>query len=147
MSSVEEGHYARKQLGSRSSIIRWSHAARFRQGVKLAKSRPTEKLLDYGCGDGTFLSLMADKFRVCVGADIEQEQVDDCRRRFAEVPNVTFCLVHDLNGAGHTRAYGVVTCMETLEHCTDSTVDRVLADLDRLCTRDGTVVISVPIET
>ncbi len=62
MRSVEEGHYARKQLGSRSSIIRWSHAARFQQGVRLAESRPTEKLLDYGCGDGTFLSLMSDKF-------------------------------------------------------------------------------------
>jgi Methyltransferase domain len=82
-----------------------------------------------------------------VGADIEPEQVDDCRRRFATVPNVTFCLVQELNGTEHTRSYGVVTCMETLEHCTDSTVDSVLADLDRLCTRDGTVVISVPIET
>jgi ubiquinone/menaquinone biosynthesis C-methylase UbiE len=147
MRSVEEGHYARKQLGSRSSIIRWSHAARFQQGVRLAESRPTEKLLDYGCGDGTFLSLMSDKFRACVGADIEPEQVDDCRRRFATVPNVTFCLVEELNRTEHTRSYGVVTCMETLEHCTDSTVDSVLADLDRLCTRDGTVVISVPIET
>ena len=82
-----------------------------------------------------------------MGADIEPEQVDDCRRRFATVPNVTFCLVQELNGAEHTRSDGVVTCMETLEHCTDSTVDSVLADLDRLCTRDGTAVISVPIET
>jgi SAM-dependent methyltransferase len=147
MRSVEEGHHARKQLGSRSSIIRWSHAVRFQQGVRLAESRSTEKLLDHGCGDGTFLSLMSDKFNACVGADIEPEQVDDCRRRFATVPNVTFCLVQELNGAEHARSYGVVTCMETLEHCTDSTVDSVLADLDRLCTRDGTVVISVPIET
>src|SRR4029453_10189602 len=147
MRSVEEGHHARKQLGSRSSIIRWSPAVRFQQGVRLAESRSTEKLLDYGCGDGTFLSLMSDKFNACVGADIEPEQVDDCRRRFATVPNVTFCLVQELNGAEHARSYGVVTCMETLEHCTDSTVDSVLADLDRLCTRDGTVVISVPIET
>jgi hypothetical protein len=36
MSSVEERHFARKQRGSRTSIIRWSHAARFRQRVKLA---------------------------------------------------------------------------------------------------------------
>src|SRR5262245_44016650 len=141
MSVVEEGHYARKQLGSRSPIIRWSHTARFQQGVRLANGRPTEKLLDWGCGDGAFLSLTADKYRACVGADIEREQVDDCRRRFAVVPNVTFCLVQELNGAEHTRSYGVVTCMETLEHCTDSTVDTVLADLDRLCARDGTVVI------
>jgi hypothetical protein len=38
---------------------------------------------------------------------------------------VTFCLVQELNGAEHARSYGVVTCMETLEHCTDSTVDSV----------------------
>jgi hypothetical protein len=68
-----------------------------------------------------FLSLMSDKFSACVGADIEPEQVDDCRRRFATVPNVTFCLVQELNGTEHTRPFGVVTCMEMLEHCTDST--------------------------
>ena len=104
MRSVEEGHYARKQLGSRSSIFAGAMPPDFSKGSCLSESRPTEKLLDYGCGDGTFLSLMSDKFKACVGADIEPEQVDDCRRRFATVPNVTFCLVQELNGAEHTRS-------------------------------------------
>jgi hypothetical protein len=37
--------------------------------------------------------------------------------------------------------------METLEHCTEPVVDRVLAELARLCTPTGRVLISVPIET
>ena len=82
-----------------------------------------------------------------MGADISSDQVDDCETRFAQVPNVTFCHVRELAGDRHSRAYGVVTCMETLEHCLERTVEVVLADLNRLCAPDGIVVISVPIET
>ena len=145
--SIVQGHYARKQLASRSAIIRWTHGARFRKAVKLAGGTASDKLLDYGCGDGTFIGFVAGTFGACVGADIAPEQIDDCRARFQGIPNVSFCLVRDLALAEHARAYGVVTCMETLEHCTEESVQSVLADLNRLCASPGTVVISVPIET
>ncbi|HEY6361485.1 MAG TPA: class I SAM-dependent methyltransferase, partial [Vicinamibacterales bacterium] len=109
--------------------------------------QPEGKLLDYGCGDGTFIGLVAGRFKGCVGADIAPDQLDDCRRRFASLPNVRFRLVQELAATEHMSDYAVVTCMETLEHCTDQTVERVLADLSRLCRADGRVVISVPVET
>jgi cyclopropane fatty-acyl-phospholipid synthase-like methyltransferase len=70
-------------LDSRLAVIRWSHAARFRQAVKLAEGRRGEKLLDYGCGDGIFIGLVAGTFTACVGADISVDQVEDCESRFA----------------------------------------------------------------
>jgi SAM-dependent methyltransferase len=147
MRAVAEGHYARKQLGCRSAIIRWSHSARFRLAAKLAGVHPADKLLDYGCGDGTFIGMVADNFATCVGADTAADQLEDCRDRFEDVRNVRFCLVTDLASAEHVGAYAVVTCMETLEHCLEPVVERVLADLQRLCAPDGLIVISVPIET
>src|SRR5437667_453676 len=54
---IAEGHYARKQLRCKSRIIAWSHEARFRMAVSLAVSHARGKLLDYGCGDGTFLTM------------------------------------------------------------------------------------------
>ena len=146
MEHVEQGHYAQKQLGCRSSVIRWSHTARFRLAMLLAGGRPNGHLLDYGCGDGTFMGFVSDRFAVCVGADVDQAQIDDCRSRFAPLPNLRFCLVRDLDESRHTHAYDVVTCMETLEHCLEPVVDRVLGDLQRLCAPDGVIVISVPIE-
>jgi SAM-dependent methyltransferase len=146
MEQVEQGHYAQKQLGCRSSIIRWSHTARFRLAMLLAGDHQAGRLLDYGCGDGTFMGLVADRFAVCIGADVDEVQIDDCQSRFAPLPNLHFCLVRDLSDARHARAYDVVTCMETLEHCLEPIVDRVLDDLQRLCAPDGRIVISVPIE-
>jgi len=112
----------------------------------LAGTGPEQKLLDYGCGDGTFLGLVSDQFRECWGADIALDQIEDCRSRFREIPNVNFCGVSDLRGEEHTHAYAVVTCMETLEHCTEPVIDIVLEDLIRLCSPSGKVIISVPVE-
>lgn len=147
MSPVAPGHYSLKQLGSQCGIVRWTHGARFRTAVALAGRHPREKLLDYGSGDGTFLAMVSDGFAACVGADIVAQQVDDCRERFRDIHNVSFCLVSELDTPEHTHAYDLVTCMETLEHCPEPAVEIVLADLDRLCSRDGTILISVPIET
>lgn len=147
MHAVAHGHYAKKQLDCRSRIIRWSHAARFRLAVKLVGTDAGGRLLDYGCGDGTFLGFVADRFAACVGTDTDADQLGDCRVRFAAFPNVHFCLVDKLAASEHAHAYAVVTCMETLEHCLDPVVETVLADLGRLCAPGGTIVISVPIET
>ena len=147
VTKISDGHYAKKQLRCPSSIVSFSHHARFRKAIALAGVDPDGALLDYGSGDGTFLGLVADRFATCLGADIALDQVEDCRHRFAAVPNVRFCQTSDLAGPEHTAAYHVVTCMEVLEHCTPRAVDGVLSDLSRLVAPKGRILISVPIET
>jgi hypothetical protein len=44
-------------------------------------------------------------------------------------------------------AFDVVTCMETLEHCTSPAVEEILVNLKQLVSPEGRVIISVPIET
>src|SRR6202035_1643237 len=120
MDSVAEGHYFRITIGSTSRVVAWSHRSRFEKALSLS-GQNNKKLLDYGCGDGTFLAL-------------------------ASYGNVSFFVVGDLAGTEHNRTYDVVTCMETLEHCTEPVVEKVLADVARLCAADGRVIISVPVE-
>src|SRR5262249_46906646 len=86
-------------------------------------------VLALGCGDGTFLASTARLVDDAVGADIAKDTLTDCAVRLAEIPNVRFCHVNELFGPQHVGAYDVVTCMETLEHCTEPVVARVLADL------------------
>ena len=81
------------------------------------------------------------------GADIAVDQVEDCRKRFAALANLHFCTIAELADGAHARRYDLVTCMETLEHCTAAVVETVLRDLARLVAPGGRVVISVPIET
>jgi glycosyltransferase involved in cell wall biosynthesis/SAM-dependent methyltransferase len=144
--ALEEGHYYRKQLGCDSSVIAWSHRSRFEVGLGLIGTAP-RKLLDYGCGDGTFLAMAADRIGTGCGADIDAAQTDEARRRLASYTNLQFCTIPDLSAPVHSSAYDVVTCMETLEHCLEDVVQIVLRDLARLVAPDGRVIISVPIET
>jgi len=144
--AAAEGHYYRKQLGCGSGIIAWSHGARFRMALRLLGPSPG-RVLDYGCGDGTFLAMAADRIREGCGADIAADQIADCATRLASYPNLRFCTVSELAAGPGAGGYDVVTCMETLEHCTSAMAETVLGDLARLVSPQGRVIISVPIET
>ena len=82
------GAYARKQLYCKDRIVAWSHDSRFRTGRRLAEAFAGARLLDYGCGDGTFLALVHDLFPEAVGADLDPKQTADCARRFASLCGV-----------------------------------------------------------
>ena len=73
-STIQEGHYAKKQLRNPLGLIRWSHRARFAKALKLAADLKGRRVLDFGCGDATFLALLADSPNAPaagVGAEIE----------------------------------------------------------------------------
>ncbi|MGH9331373.1 MAG: class I SAM-dependent methyltransferase [Vicinamibacterales bacterium] len=138
------GTYARKQIYSRSALIRWSHASRFGLGRALIAPHAGGRLLDYGCGDGTFLALVHDLFPGARGADTDAAQTADCARRLRELP-LAFTTTAAL-GPSHTATYDVVTCMEVLEHCLDAERRHVIGELERLVRPGGLVVVSAPIE-
>jgi SAM-dependent methyltransferase len=145
---VREGHYAAKQIFCRAGLIAWSHRRRFEVGLRLARRFAGRRILDYGCGDATFLALLhatPDRPMALVGAELDDAQVEDCRRRFAGRAGLAFVNIGDLDGSNHVRAYDAVVCMEVLEHVVN--LDDVLARLWRLLTADGTALISVPVET
>lgn len=144
--NVQAGHYAQKQIFSRSALIAWSHRSRFRLAREIVRPYAGRRLLDYGCGDGTFLAQVVDLFPRAVGADIDPRQNQDCRERFAEFREITFRLIDDLEYPEHSGAYDVVTCMEVLEHCVPDRTERVINDLRRLVAPGGIALISVPIE-
>jgi len=64
----------------------------------------------------------------------------------ADLGGLVFVRTADLHGPLHERAYGIVTCMEVLEHCVDAERVRVLDHLRGLIAPGGRLVISVPIE-
>jgi SAM-dependent methyltransferase len=104
------------------------------------------RLLDYGCGDGTFVAMVHDGFADTRGVDVEPEQIAGCRERLGDLPGVSFAMTRDL-GPSERGAWTVVTCMEVLEHCLETERTRILDDVSRLCAPGGLIVISVPIET
>jgi SAM-dependent methyltransferase len=143
---IRGGAYARKQLFSGSSVVAWSHTRRFELALDLAKSAEGKRLLDYGCGDGSFLALLLQsgvRPSEMVGAELALDLVVDCRQRLGST-GITFLGLADLD----TRApesFDVIFCMEVLEHV--PAVDEVLERMARLLVPGGRLVISVPVET
>jgi SAM-dependent methyltransferase len=80
-----------------------------------------------------------------MGVDLAADQIADCRTRLAPLANLTFRTTSELGPPDQGR-FDVVTCMETLEHCTDDGVNVALDQCRRLCTADGVFIVSVPIE-
>ncbi len=140
------GDYARKQIYCPSRVVAWSHGSRFRLAARLSAPAAGGRLLDYGCGDGTFLALTHGTFADAVGADLDAAQLAECRRRFTGMAGVRFVENAALEAPGHAGAYDAVTCMEVLEHCVDAERRRVLDNLRRLAVPGGRVIISAPIE-
>jgi 2-polyprenyl-3-methyl-5-hydroxy-6-metoxy-1,4-benzoquinol methylase len=144
---LNSGHYARKQLFSRSRIVAWSHTRRFQTALELVAPFAGARLLDYGCGDGTFLTLARGRFTDPVGADIEAWQVSDCERRLFRLTGASFATTASLRRSEWSGRFGVAVCMEVLEHCPDVERREVLDDLARLVAPDGAVIVSVPLES
>jgi SAM-dependent methyltransferase len=147
-SAVERGHYAQNQLFSRAKLVRWSHRRRFDLAVELAREFAGKRVLDYGCGDGTFLALtmMSDRPPASgVGAELSRETVNDCLVRYRREGRLQFALVSELDRPEHLGKYDAVFCMEVLEHVVDW--EPLLSRFTRLMAPAGQLVISVPVET
>jgi 2-polyprenyl-3-methyl-5-hydroxy-6-metoxy-1,4-benzoquinol methylase len=140
-----EGNYARHQIASPSRVVAWSHRSRFLFGAAIVRELGARRVLDYGCGDGTFLRFVSPLVDECAGFDLEPEQLATARNVCADLGNASFFTASEL--AAHERRYDAVFCTEVLEHCLPAAVDKVLGDLSRLVRPGGAVVISVPIET
>jgi 2-polyprenyl-3-methyl-5-hydroxy-6-metoxy-1,4-benzoquinol methylase len=142
---VEQGHFYKDQIANKLRVIAWSHRSRFATALQLI-GQTRGNLLDYGCGDGTFLAMAADVVARGHGVDVNVNQVADCRSRLADLRNLTFSVPEDLCDGKFDGAFDLITCMETLEHVPEPVVDAVLADITRLCAPGGRVIISVPVE-
>jgi len=146
--ALRNGHYARKQIFCKDRLIAWSHQRRFAAGLRLMAPFAGQRVLDYGCGDGTFLALLcASPHRPAsaVGAEIDETQVSDCRSRLASLSGVGFELIAALDQPRHAAAYDAVVCMEVLEHVVE--LEAVIDRLWRVLDDRGALLVSVPVET
>jgi len=145
---IAAGHYARKQLLCASRLIAWSHRRRLETGLRLARRIGPKRVLDLGCGDGTFLALLTKGTGAparAVGAEVAANLVADCRRRLERPPHLTFVHTNELDRPEHRATYDLVLCMEVLEHVVElsDTIDQLV----QLMAPGGALLVSVPVET
>jgi 2-polyprenyl-3-methyl-5-hydroxy-6-metoxy-1,4-benzoquinol methylase len=102
--------------------------------------KPSDKVLDLGCGGGQFTQAISEAGYETSGADISERSLDLARKRF---PGGHFFL---LNPEGTIPSpdeiYAAVWCSEVIEHILD--VNSFLLEIRRVLKPGGVLILTTP---
>lgn len=117
----------------------YEHFHRYLWAARLVGSR---RVLDLGSGEGFGAAILAETAEHVVGIDIDALTVEHSRLNYAG-PNLEFELGTALDlSAYEPGSFGAVVAFEMIEHVRDH--EQVLAEVTRLLSDDGILVISTP---
>jgi len=107
------------------------------------KTRPFNKLLDVGCGDGKFLfeakKIFPDK--VLEGTDYSEQALSFAK---AFNPELTFYLGDITNNKFLDKKYDVVSLIEVIEHIPPKSLPDFIIGIHKRLENNGILIITVP---
>lgn len=114
---------------------------RFDKVLKIASRLKCERLLDIGCGDGTFTILLKEslKAKEVAGIEISQEAIAAAKEKgitayHLDIDKSPFPFANDY--------FDVVYCGEIIEHVFDT--DHLLNEVHRILKPDGIAILTTP---
>ena len=129
--------YNKQTLDTPNPIARFAHKVRYKFSLvkTLEYLGNNGILLDFGCGDGSFLNkiAMVRSDAVLYGFDPEADQNSGLYKR-----------IDSLNSLGN-QSVDMVCCFETLEHLYAHEREHFYADVRRILAKNGKVIVSIPI--
>ena len=135
--------YEDKTVNSKNLLARFAHRTRFKISLSYIRLHSKAKILDFGCGDGYFLSNLishSDSLKL-IGFEPYMDTSKSCTdidifRNWDEI--ISYC---DTNGL-----FDTITCFEVLEHFSREGQIQVIDKIRKVLKADGEFIISVPIE-
>ncbi|KAA0098128.1 methyltransferase domain-containing protein [Mycolicibacterium sp. P1-18] len=138
---MREVSYERQTLDHPNPVARFAHRARMRRSTRLIQPYLTGSatLLDYGCGQGRFLSELAPQFTgqpiTLLGYDPHQSAQFDGYRVVSDPGKVPLATVD------------VITSLEVCEHLSNAEMAEFVDFSDKVLAPHGRLLVSVPIMT
>jgi 2-polyprenyl-3-methyl-5-hydroxy-6-metoxy-1,4-benzoquinol methylase len=127
-------------------LINWLFWQRLYFVMKnISKNAPYKRALDFGCGSGVLLPILAKYSENILGVDINLQPCQLIRQQITFPNNVE---IQDLNEnplqGMPTASFNLITALDVLEHVKD--LSAVLEQLLRLLNTNGILIISGPTE-
>jgi O-antigen biosynthesis protein len=117
----------------------YEHLHRYLWAAKLVEGK---RVLDLGSGEGFGASILADTAGEVVGVDVDERTVEHARLNWSS-PQVSFELGSALDlSAFDEGSFEAVVAFELIEHLSEQ--ERVLAEIARVLSSDGVLIISTP---
>jgi 2-polyprenyl-3-methyl-5-hydroxy-6-metoxy-1,4-benzoquinol methylase len=136
--------YANLTIKNSSFFKRLSHKKRFQKALDLVKLSDTFSLLDFGTGDGYFLTLLKQKTNASI---VGYEPIADMFEQLENTisnNNNNIGLIDDLKKT--VEKFDIVYCLEVLEHFSSENQSRLLNQIKDKLKEQGKIIISVPVE-
>ena len=119
---------------------------RVREVMELYEPGPKERVVDIGCGWGTFSFVLAERAAEVVGVDFSERSIAICERRLAGEPRPNLRFV--CADGGHTGleagAWDLVLAADLFEHLYPDDSARVAAEAYRLLRPGGRFAVWTP---
>lgn len=119
---------------------------RVRKVLDIYHPMPGQRVVDFGCGWGTFGFVLSPRVAEVVGIDFSEKSIEICNNRLAEDPreNVTF-LCADAGATGlESDAYDVVIAADLFEHLYPDDSLRVVKEAYRILKPGGRFSVWTP---
>ncbi len=119
---------------------------RIRKVLEIYTPKRTEKVLDLGCGWGTFSFTLAPRTKQVVGLDFSRKSIAICKKLLKQTgyKNVRFVCGDAQKTGLQSATFDVVIAADLFEHLYPDQTERVLKECHRLLKKGGKLVIWTP---
>lgn len=145
---IPAGYYYNVMLEG-APIQKFWHRVKFEEVAK--RIPPHARVLDMGCGPGSFLSILGHMYPkvTAVGVDIAGPQIDFAHSRVSSLfadERIKFDRIEENSGkiSYPDASFDVITCIEVIEHIHPYFVSKLLSEARRLLKPDGKLIITTP---
>ena len=115
------------------NYILYNYLLNAERGYKIVKNG---KILDFGCGNGSFLLKFRPHGMDCYGIDIDQEAIKKAKENNIKA----FCSFYEANF--NDNFFDIILASHVLEHTTEP--DKILEEFTGLLKPKGILIINVP---
>ncbi len=129
-----------KQLGSLSTRFQ---KYRISKVLEIYTPKKHERVLDFGCGWGTFCFALAPMCKDIVGIDYSTKSISLCNNFLKECDcnNVKFICAGAHDVPLYSESYDTIICADLVEHLYPEVFQKTLDECNRLLKRGGHLVI------
>ncbi|MBT6049523.1 MAG: class I SAM-dependent methyltransferase [Candidatus Scalindua sp.] len=128
-----------------SKLVRHLVWSRYKKMIDIIPAdKSHNRVMDLGCGEGTFLPTLDQYFNEAYGLDINTKVAEEIVRYF-DLKNIQLMEKDILANGLHYNSFDIIFAASCLEHFKDQ--KKLLQELNRLLKKGGLLVFSSPTES
>lgn len=142
----DRGEYFEEGTGHLTDLDSPFQRYRVQKVMEIYEPGPEERILDLGCGWGTFGFALAHRVESVVGVDFSERSIELCERRRerADLGNVRFVCADAGDTGLEGEGFDVVVAADLFEHLYPDDSRRVTNEAHRVLKRGGRFVVWTP---